>query len=152
MEESNVEYSCVECHANRSTKKLSLNTTPDVLVISLKRFEFNPDTGETKKLCTAIEFPEILDLSDIVTDPNKKQSTYSLYAISNHIGQRFQQGHYITHCRHPKNDNWYVLNDSNVSLCSNPESEIFSSKNNSAYILFYKRVENPSEKQQPADL
>jgi hypothetical protein len=33
-------------------------------------------------------------------------------------------------------------------LCSNPEDEIFSSKNNTAYILFYKRVEQQADQQQ----
>ena len=56
-----------------------------------------------------------------------------------------KSGHYITHCRHPKKNAWV---DSDVSLCSNPEDEIFSSKNNTAYILFYKRVEQQADQQQ----
>jgi ubiquitin C-terminal hydrolase len=148
-EESNVEnYTCEECSSTSGTKKLSLYITPDLLIISLKRFKFNPDTRQIRKLCTAIKFPEILDLCETVTGPNKNQSTYSLYAISNHLGDSIQFGHYITHCRHPKKDAWFVLNDSDVSLCSNPEVEIFSSKNNTAYILFYKRVEQQADQQQ----
>ena len=118
---------------------------PCNIMLIRKKYLFNK--LKTTKLCTAIEFPEVLNLCDTVTGPNKSQSTYSLYAISNHLGSSFQHGHYTTHCRHPKDDKWFVLNDSNVSLCSNPKSEIFSSKNTGAYILFYKR----EEKQRPAD-
>ena len=105
-------------------------------------------THQISKLLTAIEFTEKLDLRETVTGPKKNQCIYSLYAISNHLGSNITSGHYITHCRHPTNDNWVVLNDSDVSLCSNPDDEIFSSKNNTAYILFYERVKQPADQQQ----
>jgi len=141
IDSSKIEDLCPSCEASTNgTKKLDLYTTPEVLVISFKRFKICPDTYQIRKLCNAIQFPQELNLCEAVTGPNKGQSTYSIYAVSNHIGNSFQSGHYSTHCRDPKNDSWFVLNDSIVNLCSNPDNEIFSSSNKEAYILFYKRV------------
>lgn len=86
--------------------------------------------------------PEILDLSTIVTVLNNHQILYRLYAVSNHIGPSFQRGHYTAHCLNLQNDKWYLLDDSNVSECSElSKSEIFGANNRDAYILFYERID-----------
>ena len=100
------DYSCHNCPSTNSTKKLSLYITPKVLVITLKRFKYSLETDSTRKLCTGIEFPENLDLSNIVTGPNNHQSRYRLYAVSNHIGSSFRYGHYTAHCLNLQNDKW----------------------------------------------
>ena len=92
------------------------------------------------KLVTAIKFPEILDLSTIVTGLNTIKSFIG--SMLYQIGPSFQRGHYTAHCLNLQNNKWYLLNDSTVSECSElSKSEIFGANNRDAYILFYERID-----------
>jgi ubiquitin carboxyl-terminal hydrolase 4/11/15 len=62
---------------------------------------------------------------------------YDLYAVTNHFGS-LNGGHYTANGRNP-DGNWYNFNDSKVSECG--EKNLCAS---SAYLLFYRRREDPS--------
>ena len=86
-----------------------------------------------------------------------EEELYSLYAIVVHSGYSSDGGHYFTYSKVPKtseetsestqvskNDLWYILNDSKVTY-STFESFINMSKKfpvDTAYVLFYQKVEN----------
>jgi len=106
-------------------KRIKFWNFPDILVISLKRFNNN-----NRKINKLIDFPlNNLDLCKYVDGYNKKSYVYDLYAVANHTGNAFG-GHYFAYIKNAKK--WYMFNDTQVSEIR--ESNIVSQK---AYILFY---------------
>lgn len=79
-----------------------------------------------------VEYPlKNLDLSDVTIGPQEVKPIYDLYAVSIHLGG-YGGGHYVSFCLH--NNQWYLFDDSNVSVSS--ESSVKNNPN--AYVLFYK--------------
>lgn len=64
-------------------------------------------------------------------------TVYDLYAISNHFGS-LNGGHYTAYGKNIDGD-WYDFNDSSVSSAGR------NVKSTSAYLLFYRRRDSPSE-------
>ena len=107
---------CETCKEKREViKNLEVETTPDILVVHLKRF-----IG-LQKLMVNIEIEKTIQLND---------DTYVLYAMCNHMGGT-AGGHYTAACR-KQNGNWILCNDDYIS-------DVFSlpNKSNTPYVLFY---------------
>lgn len=121
-------YSCDSCKKKTNAKRqLVFWKTPDVLVMTLKRFNM------MHKVSKMIDFPlEGLDLSDYVNGYDKHRSVYDLYGVSNHTGGTLG-GHYYAYCK-MEDGNWYNFNDSSVAPMK--ESEVVTS---AAYVLFYRK-------------
>lgn len=121
-------YSCDSCKKKTNAKRqLVFWKTPDVLVMTLKRFNM------MHKVSKMIDFPlEGLDLSDYVNGYDKHRSVYDLYGVSNHTGGTLG-GHYYAYCK-MEDGNWYNFNDSSVTPMK--ESEVVTS---AAYVLFYRK-------------
>lgn len=122
-------YECDSCKKKTNAKrKLIFWRTPDVLIMTLKRFNI------MRKINKMVDFPlEGLDLSSYVSGYDKNRSIYDLYAVSNHTGGTLS-GHYFSYCK--MNDgNWYEFNDNIVTPLINTSSVVTSS----AYVLFYKK-------------
>lgn len=135
---------------------LILNQSP-ILIITLKRFQFNMKTLVKEKISSKYEFPLSLDISPILACNENKQtsSIYELYGVILHSGTG-DAGHYISHIR-GSDDNWRIFNDTIVEVESVKEmlkscyggvesSQIYSETGDpirfdsgSAYILFYRR-------------
>jgi ubiquitin C-terminal hydrolase len=115
-----------------ATKQLKLRTLPPVLIIHFQRFLH--ENGLRYKNETFVKYPiKNLDLSKFLP-PLQEQAIYDLIAVSNHMGSIYG-GHYTAYAQHKTdgNNEWYLFDDSRVSLVSS-EDEIIS-KN--AYLLFY---------------
>jgi len=124
---------CPKCKDHqRAFKKFDLWKLPNILVIQLKRFSANRYFRE--KLSLNVAFPiENLDLSQYVINDQEKNSTYSLFAVSNHFGS-LGGGHYTAYCKNEGLKEWFSFDDSNVrNLKGSPVSH-------SAYVLFYQKV------------
>ena len=65
---------------------------------------------------------------------------YDLYAVTNHFGS-LNGGHYTAFGKNP-DGNWYNFNDSQVSSAG-----VKNICSNSAYLLFYRRREDPGASQ-----
>ena len=105
------------------TKKISFWSLPEVLVITLKRFENNG-----KKINKNINIPiKNLDLNKYVIG-YEKNNIYELYGICNHIGNGMNCGHYNAYIN-VDNKEWFCFDDMNVSKID------INTKN--AYCLFY---------------
>jgi len=101
---------------------------PKVLVIVLQRF-----SGTFNKNNILVDFPITnLDMSKYVIGYNNHKFTYDLIGICNHSGG-IHGGHYTSYSK--TNNQWYLYNDSNVSLVKNMNNLI----SNNAYCLFYKK-------------
>ncbi|KIK61734.1 hypothetical protein GYMLUDRAFT_243413 [Collybiopsis luxurians FD-317 M1] len=154
---------CPQCKKHQqATKKFDLWSTPDVLVVHLKRFSNSRILRD--KIDAFVDFPiEGLDLNERVnerrillklqrrgidtdsvellgrgSEGGSGQSTsepliYDLFAVDEHLGG-LGGGHYRAYAQNHMNNKWYHFDDSYVS-----ESSANSAVNANAYLLFYRR-------------
>ena len=125
------EWYCPHCKKHvLANKKMELYYLPKLLILCFKRFTKSSYFWEKNE--EEIDFPiNNLDMKDYVVGPDKEQSVYDLFAVSQHSGSS-SFGHYTALCKNF--NNWYSYNDSSVSI-SKPEYAVSSQ----AYVLFYRR-------------
>lgn len=137
---------CENCHLQcKQEIQQRLTELPPVLVIVLKRFDYNIHSSfgihsftSQNKISEYVDFPlEGLDLSSYVL--NSIPAIYDLICVCNHSGGSFF-GHYYAYCRTVVGEGtqWMEFNDSSTSVIS--PSAIPSSN---AYLLFYHRRDLP---------
>ncbi|KAJ3999775.1 hypothetical protein F5050DRAFT_1804676 [Lentinula boryana] len=154
---------CPRCKKHQqATKKFDLWSTPDVLVVHLKRFSNSRMLRD--KIDTFVDFPIIgLDMNERVNERrilsklqgmgvdtdsvellgqgsgggssqvSSEPLIYDLFAVDEHLGG-LGGGHYRAYAFNHMNDKWYHFDDSHVS-----ESTADSAVNANAYLLFYRR-------------
>ena len=99
------DYRCDSCGTRgRCHKETVMIEWPPVLVISLKRFASDYNTGLRKKITRHIGFEEVLPLG-------RGEATYHLRAVVMHQGS-YGSGHYTAFIRSNLHDEWYHCNDS----------------------------------------
>jgi len=132
---------CSNCKVRTcASKKLDLWMLPPVLVIHLKRFDYNSYWRE--KLETCVNFTvDGLDMTKWCLGPVQREKGvwYDLYAVSNHYGG-MGGGHYTAYTRNLLDGRWYNFDDERVTLIDDPSSVVTSA----AYVLFYVRRDLPS--------
>ncbi len=146
---------CEQCKVKRTCHKhLIFKSLPNILVIALKRFEFDYNTMLKYKLNKYFEFPYELDMKDYLIENHKETNTeYELRGITIHFGV-VDFGHYYNIIKGPDNK-WYKFNDISVSEFKEEDipREAFGDKDifeedsykekergkNNAYILIYKK-------------
>ena len=119
---------CEECKIKRVChKKLKLKALPNILVISLKRFDYDYRNMSKFKLNNYFEFPFELNMSEFLINKNEtskqidnNNSLYELTGITIHYGVS-DYGHYYDLIK-AVNNKWYKFNDTNISEF--PESDI----------------------------
>lgn len=120
---------CNDCEKNTDAhKKCELKTTPQVLILLLKRFVFNFATDSHVKSDCSVEIPAILDI---------KEKTYALYGIVNHWGT-LRGGHYTATVQSSDDKTWYEFSDLNVQKAE--EQQFDQYRSNSAYLLTYREI------------
>lgn len=125
----NSEWKCDKCNESAPSKKvIKLWRTPQVLIVSLKRFNRHLHKN-THKVTVPLE----LDISShcLQNDGCK----YQLVSIANHSGG-MGSGHYNCICKHP-NNTWYAIDDEMVREAQPHELEYVL---NNGYIYFYERL------------
>lgn len=116
------QWFCEKCKTYvESTKRMTIDHLPKYVIIHLKRFGH---LNDSVKITSKIDIPIKMEINE---------KSYQLYGSIKHIGN-IKGGHYISYINH--NDNWYLLNDSHVSIMNenNIKNEIDKS-----YIFFYER-------------
>jgi ubiquitin C-terminal hydrolase len=99
------------------------------LVIDFKRFNYRNQKNQI-----LIDFPlDHLDLSKYVIGYKKNSYAYELYGVCNHSGGVLG-GHYTAYIKTAHN-NWYLINDTNVTHIKDAKSIITPQ----AYCLFYRK-------------
>ena len=133
QERLGVDYACDACHSKGTTFKTdSITSTHEVLVVSLKAFEFNPSTLSTIKKKFSLTVQEELNVC----------GTWKLAGIVLHEGETANSGHhtsFVNHAASDKSPSWYKLNGSTVTSCSAP-LDFSPSDQSLPYILFYVKV------------
>eukprot|EP00620_Florenciella_sp_RCC1587_P017949 CAMPEP_0182568706 /NCGR_PEP_ID=MMETSP1324-20130603/9559_1 /TAXON_ID=236786 /ORGANISM="Florenciella sp., Strain RCC1587" /LENGTH=338 /DNA_ID=CAMNT_0024782879 /DNA_START=36 /DNA_END=1052 /DNA_ORIENTATION=+ len=132
---------CPKCKDHvHAYKKFDLWSTPDILIIHLKRFQHTMGAHfvHRQKIDSLVNFPlDGLDLSEMVlgtdTSSSRARPVYDCYAVSEHMGG-MGGGHYTATVKNMRNSRWYAFNDSHVS-----EAQGSDGVTPNAYVLFYKR-------------
>ena len=148
---------CEGCNMKRTCHKRQIfKSLPNILVVNLKRFEFDYNTMLKSKLNNYFEFPFELDLKEYLIEDNQEiNTTYELTGITIHFGFS-DYGHYYDLIKSP-NGKWYKFNDNCVYEFDEKDipQEAFGEKDseddflkdieekdsgqNNAYILIYKK-------------
>uniref|UniRef100_A0A3P8YX40 ubiquitinyl hydrolase 1 n=1 Tax=Esox lucius TaxID=8010 RepID=A0A3P8YX40_ESOLU len=120
---------CERCNRRtESTKRLTIQRFPQVIVMHLNRFALSRYAVCKSSVC--VSFPLAgLDMGSY----GPVDFLYDLYAVCNHSGT-VNMGHYTAFCLDDDGSGWYCYNDSTVTPVS--ENQLQSSQ---AYVLFYQR-------------
>lgn len=141
LDELNAWY-CPGCKKHVcALKMIALWSVPDVLILHLKRFQFDHCSVRNdvirSKLNETVRFPiERLDLTDKVLGPIDESAppVYKLFGVSEHTGPTANSGHYTATVRNCKDGRWYRYNDAHVG-----ETTAEVALTGGAYLLFYQR-------------
>jgi len=142
LDEMNAWY-CLGCKKHVcALKMIALWSVPDILILHLKRFQFENCSVSNNILRSKIEdtvrFPvDNLDLSKYVLGPVDENAPpiYNLFGVSEHVGHTANSGHYTATVRNCKNGGWYRYNDAHVG-----ETTGDAAVTGGAYLLFYQRA------------
>mmetsp|Transcript_18267 Transcript_18267/g.27171 ORF Transcript_18267/g.27171 Transcript_18267/m.27171 type:complete len:993 (+) Transcript_18267:124-3102(+) len=166
---------CSNCDELRDTQQYTcLTDPPSHLILTLKRFSYDYRSGKMDKLLDKVEFSPTISLptipkqfaSDAATvfqgdndrQANAESNQYGLYAIVVHAGTKLDGGHYYTFARDssaptlhlkddPENAPWSRYDDKTITKTTWKElrSRLWASIDNSAYLLFYRRIDDHAE-------
>ena len=132
------EYACPVCRTRvNATKTLLIDVAPQLLILTLKRFDFSSTRRAAAKIETYVDIPlENFEIPEYRESGNRPSiAIYDCVAICNHIGKSSNSGHYTAHVR--RGAAWYKCDDDSVtSTIPLPANEIVTTH---AYILFYVR-------------
>jgi ubiquitin C-terminal hydrolase len=113
---------------NKKIKKTLYWSFPNIMIISLKRFNDN-----LKKNNVLVNYPiDNLDMSEYVCGYNRNSYKYELFGICNHTGN-VNGGHYFSYIKNA-NGKWYKMNDLEVKEINNKDIVT-----NMGYCLFYRK-------------
>lgn len=130
------QWFCPHCKClSDSEKTLTLWSVPDILIVHLKRFEYDT-AGNRSKIVDYIDFPiHNFDLSKYISNSRQaNDSVYNLYGVSNHHGG-LGGGHYTAMAKNRISKKWYLFND-----CSLSQIDEIDVQSSAAYMLFYQKV------------
>eukprot|EP00050_Salpingoeca_kvevrii_P018087 m.70605 g.70605 ORF g.70605 m.70605 type:complete len:1076 (+) comp7888_c0_seq2:101-3328(+) len=127
-------WRCPKCQDFREvSKKMTLWSAPEILVLHLKRFSWKNILWR-QKLDFAIDFPlDDLDIGEFLPAEHEASSKYRLVGVVNHYG-RIWGGHYTAFARHADTGDWLHCDDESCRAASEE-----SVKTRNAYILVYER-------------
>lgn len=139
---------------------------PEILIIQLKRFEYNLKTTEREKINSRFNFSQELDFSPVML--NSSPILYDLCGVVQHTGTA-NGGHYFSDVKRD-NGKWFCINDTVVrqidgdallteAAGGNEEVNLYDAevghnrlkiidKTCNAYLLFYKMKESSLQENQ----
>lgn len=129
------QWRCPRCKRRvDASKKIDIWKLPPVLVVHLKRFEFDTRTGRFRKIQADIRTPLTVDLTEFVTTEQREPLVYDVICVANHTGQ-YHSGHYTATCKHPVDGKFYHFDDDEVTEVRNTDNVT----SQGAYVLFLMR-------------
>merc|ERR1712216_551351 len=137
------QWHCKRCDQKvDAKKKIDLWKLPPVLVLHLKRFEYDIISKRFEKTENRLFMKlSLLDLSEYCSSPQRDGATYNVMCVANHSGA-FGSGHYTATCRvgGVGKNTWYHFNDEVVTP--------FSGRNvvtRETYVIFLVRDQDPQD-------
>ncbi|XP_078445874.1 ubiquitin carboxyl-terminal hydrolase 20-like [Wolffia australiana] len=131
IDDPEIKLICEGCKARVFVEKqLTLDLSPPVLALHLKRFKSNGYF--TDKLDKFVKYPTAINLKPFHADPKSQEELeYEIYAAVMHQGSSSLYGHYYSFIR-PSRDSWFIMDDEKAYRVD--EENALAQK---AYILFY---------------
>lgn len=127
-------WKCPKCKGRvDATKKIDVWKLPPVLVVHLKRFEFDQRTRRFQKINADLQSPLTIDLSKFVAG-SQEPEIYDVVGVCNHSGS-YGGGHYTATCQSPVDLRFYHFDDDHVEELRD-ERRVLSSR---SYVLFLVR-------------
>lgn len=124
--------SCVEAPRD-AVRRSALLRLPRVLVVHLKRFQYDARSQRLRKLLHRVSFCMELRL------PAAPDTLFRLLGVVVHVGASVASGHYVSIVR--VQERWFLFNDEHVQIISSMQLSNFFGGSMSAYMLFYEKVE-----------
>lgn len=137
---------CSKCRSNvNAIKCVKLWSTPNILVLHLKRFTFRSSKRRGGgvlqcKIEDVVDFPvDHLNMEPFMTDSSPIHDNitcppvYRLLGVVEHSGETPDSGHYTATVRNSKDSRFYRCNDSQIGDATD------NLKGSGVYLLFYKR-------------
>jgi len=132
-------WDCEKCKKKVPAEKtVQLYSTPEVLVVQLKRFNFKVGAGgkiEGSKDATGVDYPLELDLAEFVLQKSTKGERFSLFAVASHRGTT-ARGHYVAAARSRDRREWFSFDDEKVKMLNKGSQAV----SDNGYLLFYERM------------
>mmetsp|Transcript_32975 Transcript_32975/g.87139 ORF Transcript_32975/g.87139 Transcript_32975/m.87139 type:complete len:497 (+) Transcript_32975:67-1557(+) len=142
--EGDEKWHCEKCKRKVSaSKKIDLWKLPPVLVLHLKRFDFDAKTQKFEKTENRLNMKlSSLDLTEFCSSDQRDGATYSVTCVANHSGA-FGSGHYTATCRvgGPGPSSWHYFNDSTVTPMKDGRSVV----TRETYVIFLVRDGDPGD-------
>eukprot|EP00049_Salpingoeca_infusionum_P007941 m.128224 g.128224 ORF g.128224 m.128224 type:complete len:732 (+) comp13867_c0_seq2:79-2274(+) len=142
--EAKNQYACNTCGLQDASKRTTIQSLPEVLCISIKRFRFSH--GFLAKDHTHVDFPVELTITkehlseDLCQAMGSNEAPqYCLSSVICHTGG-FGSGHYFAYCRDTLTNEWFMFNDQQVYSVS--EATVLGAP---AYVLVYQRVNKQAQ-------
>ncbi|XP_058793188.1 ubiquitin carboxyl-terminal hydrolase 35 isoform X2 [Phymastichus coffea] len=127
-------YRCDKCAGLRDAQRIiKILQAPEHLILTLKHFRYDSDSGLRTKLRCKVIYDEEIKLPVLDRD----NETYQLYAAVVHSGYSMDYGHYVTYACDSKK-RWYKFSDSLVVETTIEDFKRLEPPD-TPYILFYKR-------------
>jgi len=125
-------------------KRMSMiSEAPPVLVIHLKRFNYDFSSGERTKVCSPLHIPLSISIDSCST---MNHPIYSLNGVIIHKGNTALSGHYISLAKH---EQWYSFDDEDVSRVTEDYvvqlSKGGADINSIGYIAFYSSISSTED-------
>lgn len=106
---------------SNATKQVTIETLPNVLILHLKRFQYD-NTGGTQKIWKKVGYPLELELPKEVFPQNKRNGLvahgglprYRLISVVYHHGKSASGGHYTVDVRRQEGREWIRLDDTTM--------------------------------------
>ena len=112
-----------------ATKRLTLHSTSQVLVLVLKWFT----QVSGPKRAQEVHYPQCFDVQPYTSERKAGSLGYLLYAMLVHSGWSCKRGHYFSYVR-AGNGQWCKMDDAQVTACDKS-----AALSQSAYVLFASR-------------
>ncbi|KAM9146791.1 ubiquitin carboxyl-terminal hydrolase 47-like isoform 2-T2 [Pangshura tecta] len=126
-------FYCETCRSKQlATSRCYFQTLPQILVLNLKRYQF--DVDQFKKLRYEVSVP----FSLTVNSEEQPNTQYELFAICHHSGGIYG-GHYVAEIKSFENDCWYSFDDTTVNKVQE-EWDTSAKKSSTAYLLMYRKA------------
>lgn len=113
-------YFCNKCNNKQdATRQIVLTSLPNLIHLKLMRYVYNNILMTTIKLNTEITCPYTIDMGkylDLSNGSSKENNVYNLYGVLIHKGKNTNVGHFITHIKDLKTEEWYEMDDENVKV------------------------------------
>jgi ubiquitin carboxyl-terminal hydrolase 10 len=127
-----------------ATKQVFLDALPPVLILHLKRFNYDPINGHAVKNAKVVRYGTELEIPLSLVTPARRTKTpplYGLLGVVYHHGKSAAGGHYTASVRQPTGQ-WLDIDDTvlrNVTVSEVAVDDKAKTEDRTPYLLFYAR-------------